>query len=192
MRRSRTLRLSAILALGASAAVMLATAASAKVIVRETTHEEDTLVLNNFCDVQGLTVEDAFVGDFRVHAVPHGRDRLAYFLERGKVTQVFTNPATDKSVTAVARFIEKDLRVTDNGDGTLTITNLSTGNGVVYGADGKAIARNPGQIRVQFIVDHAGTPSDPDDDVFLADLGIVKDSTGRTDDFCEAVVPALS
>jgi hypothetical protein len=192
MRRSRTLRLGAILALGAAAAVMLATAASAKVIVRETTHEEDTLVLNDFCDVQGLTVVDAFVGDFRVHAVPHGRDRLAYFLERGKVTQVFTNPATGKSVTAVAKFIEKDLRVTDNGDGTLTITNLSTGNGVVYGADGKAIARNPGQIRVQFIVDHAGTPSDPDDDVFLADLGIVKDSTGRTDDFCEAVVPALS
>lgn len=192
MGHSRTLRLSAILALGASAAVMLATAASAKVIVRETTHEEETFVLNNFCDVQGLTVEDAFVGDFRVHAVPHGRDRLAYFLERGKVTQVFTNPATDKSVTAVAKFIEKDLRVTDNGDGTLTITNLSTGNGVVYGADGKAIARNPGQVRFQFIVDHAGTPSDPDDDVFLVDLGEVKGSTGRTDDFCAAVVPALS
>jgi hypothetical protein len=47
MRRSRTLRLGAILALGAAAAVMLATAASAKVIVRETTHEEDTLVLND-------------------------------------------------------------------------------------------------------------------------------------------------
>ena len=192
MRRLHTLRLSAILALGASAAVMLATAASAKVIVRETTHEEDTFVLNNFCDVEGLTVVDAFVGDFRVRAVPHGRDRLAYFLERGKVTQVFTNPATGKSVTAVAKFIEKDLRVRDNGDGTLTITTLSTGNGVVYGEDGKAIARNPGQIRLQFIVDHAGTPADPDDDVFLADLGIVKDSTGRNDDFCAAVVPALS
>jgi hypothetical protein len=192
MRRSRTLRLSAILALGVSAAAMLATAASAKVIVRETTHEEDTLVLNNFCDVQGLTVEDEFVGDFRLRAVPHGRDRLAYFLEHGKVTQVFTNPATDKSVTAVAKFIEKDLRVTDNGDGTLTILVLSTGNGVVYGEDGKAIARNPGQIRFQFIVDHAGTPSDPDDDVFLEDLGVVKDPTGRTDDFCAAVVPALS
>jgi hypothetical protein len=192
MRRSRTLRLSAILALGVSAAAMLATAASAKVIVRETTHEEDTFVLNNFCGVEGLTVVDAFVGDFRLRAVPHGRDRLAYFLEHGKVTQVFTNPATDKSVTAVAKFIEKDLRVTDNGDGTLTILVLSTGNGVVYGEDGKAIARNPGQIRFQFIVDHAGTPSDPDDDVFLTDLGIVKESTGRNDDLCEAVVPALT
>jgi hypothetical protein len=192
MRRSRTVRLTAILALGASAAVTLATAASAKVIVRETTHEEDTFVLNNFCDVQGLTVEDAFVGDFRLRAVPHGRGRLAYFLEHGKVTQVFTNPATDKSVTAVSRFIEKDLRVTDNGDGTLTILVLSTGNGVVYGADGKAIARNPGQVRFEILVDHNGTPADPSDDEFLADLGEVKGSTGRTDDFCAAVVPALT
>ena len=192
MRRSRTVRLTAILALGASAAVTLATAASAKVIVRETTHEEDTFVLNDFCDVQGLTVENAFVGDFRLRAVPHGRDRLAYFLEHGKVTQVFTNPATDKSVTAVSRFIEKDLRVTDNGDGTLTILVLSTGNGVVYGADGKAIARNPGQVRFEILVDHNGTPADPSDDEFLADLGEVKGSTGRTDDFCSAVVPALT
>ena len=120
-----------------------------------------------------------------------GRDRLAYFLEHGTVTQVFTNPATDKSVTAVAKFIEKDLRVTDNGDGTLTILVLSTGNGVVYGEDGKAIARNPGQVRFEILIDHNGTPADPDDDDFLADLGEVKGSTGRTDDFCAAVVPAL-
>ena len=192
MRRSRALRLGAILALAVTAAIMLATAASAKVILREKIHEEDTLVLNNFCDVQGLTVEDAFVGDFRLRAVPHGRDRLAYFLEHGKVTQVFTNPATDKSVTAVARFIQNDLRVTDNADGTLTILVLSTGNGVVYGEDGKAIARNPGQVRFEILVDHNGTPADPSDDEFLADLGEVKGSTGRTDDFCAAVVPALT
>ena len=192
MRHSRALQLSGILALAAAASVMLATAASAKVIVRETTHEEETFVLNNFCDVQGLTVEDALVFDGRVQAVPHGRDRLAYFLEHGKVTQVFTNPATDKSVTAVARFTEKDLRVTDNGDGTLTILVLVTGNGVVYGEDGKAIARNPGQVRFEILVDHGGTPADPSDDEFLAFLGVVKESTGRTDDFCAAVVPALS
>jgi hypothetical protein len=192
MRHSRALRLSGMLALVAAAAVMLATAASAKQLVRETIHEEGTDVINDFCDVPGLTVEHAFVFDGRVQAVPHGRNRLAYFLERGKATDVFTNPANDKSITVVNRFIDKDLRVTDNGDGTLTITTLATGNSVVYGEDGKAIARNPGQIRFQFIIDHAGTPSNPDDDVFLTDLGIVKDSTGRNDDFCAAVVPALS
>ena len=57
MRHSRALRLSAILALVATAAVMLATAASARQVFRETIHEEGTLVLKNFCDVPGLTVD---------------------------------------------------------------------------------------------------------------------------------------
>jgi hypothetical protein len=53
------------------------------------------------------------------------------------------------------------------------------------------IGRDPGQIRVEFLVDHGGTPTDPSDDVFLAEE-LVKGSTGRSDDFCEAAVPALS
>ena len=105
---------------------------------------------------------------------------------------MITNLANDKSVTSVAKVIEKDLRVTDNGDGTLTVIILATGNAVLYGEDGKAIARNPGQIRFELLLDHGGTPTDPFDDELLADLGVVKGSTGRSDDFCEAAVPALS
>jgi hypothetical protein len=192
MRHSRKRRLGAILALGATAAVAVTTAASAGQVVRETIHEEDTLVLNDFCEVPGLTVEVAFVTDLRVHAVPHGRNGLAYFLHHGTHTNVFTNQANDKSMTDVSNVLEKDLRVTDNGDGTLTILILATGNAVVYGADGKAIARNPGQTRFEILVDHAGTPTDPFDDEFLEFLGVVKESTGRTDDFCAAAVAALS
>jgi hypothetical protein len=192
MRHSRVLRLSAILALGATAAVMLAATASAGQVFRETIHEEDTLVLEDFCDVEGLTVELAFVLDLRVQVVPHGRDRLDYFLQHGTRTEILTNLANGKSVTSLANVIEKDLRVTDNGDGTLTILILATGNAVLYGEDGKAIARNPGQIRLEILVDHGGTPTDPFDDEELAFLGVVKDSTGRNDDFCEAAVPALS
>jgi hypothetical protein len=192
MRHSRTLRLSAILALGATAAVMLATPASAGQVFRELIHEEDTFVINDFCDVPGLTVEVASVVDGRVQAVAHGPDGLAYFLQRATHTNVFTNVANGKSIHDVSRVLEKDLRVTDNGDGTLTILILATGNSVLYGEDGKAIARNPGQIRFEILVDHGGTPTDPSDDEFLADLGLVKDSTGRNDDFCEAAVPALS
>src|SRR6266508_3801975 len=175
MRHSRALRLSAILALGATAAVMLAAAASAGQIFRETFHEEDTFVL-----------------DGRVHAVPHGPDGLPYFGVHFVRTDVFTNLANDKSVTGVVNEIDKDLRVTDNGDGTLTILVLATGNFVLYGEDGKAIARNPGQIRFEILIDHGGTPTDPSDDEFLAFLGVVKGSTGRSDDFCAAAVPALT
>ena len=39
--------------------------------------------------------------------------------------------------------------MTDNGDGTLTILVLTTGPAAVYGPDGKAIARNPGQVRFE-------------------------------------------
>jgi hypothetical protein len=84
-----------------------------------------------------------------------------------------------------------DPNVTDNGDGTLTILVLATGNDVLYGPDGKAIARNPGQIRFEVLIDHGGTPTDPLDDEFVADLGVVKGSTGRSDDFCAASVTAL-
>ena len=58
-------------------------------------------------------------------------------------------------------------------------------------ADGKAIGRNPGQVRFELLVDHGGTPTDPFDDEVIAELGVVKEETGRNDDFCAAVVPAL-
>jgi hypothetical protein len=87
--------------------------------------------------------------------------------------------------------VNKDLRVTDNGDGTLTILFLATGNDVFYGSDGEVIGRDPGQIRLEILVDHGGTPTDPSDDEFLSEE-LVKGSTGRSDDFCAAAVPALS
>ena len=75
---------------------------------------------------------------------------------------------------------------------TAAILVMGTGNAVAFDEDGKAIARNPGQIRFELLIDHGGTPQDPSDDEFLADLGLVFGSTGRNDDFCGAVVPALS
>jgi hypothetical protein len=192
MRHSRKLRLGAILALVTTVAVTLAAAAGAGQIFRETFHEEEAEVINNFCDVPGLTVEFAVVRDGRVHAVPHGRDRLPYFGAHVKQTEVVTNLANGNSVTSSSTFVDKDLRVTDNGDGTLTILVLTTGNAVLYGEDGKVIARNPGQQRFEILIDHAGTPTDPSDDEFLEFLGVVKESTGRSDDFCEAAVPILT
>ena len=127
----------------------------------------------------------------RVHAVPHGRDGLVYFGFNLKVTDVVTNLANGNSVTSFATVRDKDQRVTDNGDGTLTILVLTTGNEVLYGEDGKVIARNPGQVRFEILMDHGGTPTDPRDDEFLEFLGVVKDSTGRSDDFCEGAVPIL-
>ena len=55
--------------------------------------------------------------------------------------------------------------------------------------DGKAIARDSGQVRVELLVDDGGTPNDPFDDEVLEE-SLVK-VTGRTDDSCAAVVPVL-
>jgi hypothetical protein len=191
MRHSPKLRFAALLVLAATAAATLAATASAKPLLRERFHNEGTVVFEDFCGVPGLTVEVAFVVDGRVLAVPRGPDRFAYFLEHLTETEVLTNRANGKTVTAVGHAVQKDLRVTDNGDGTLTILAMGTGNLVLYGQNGEVLARNPGQTRVEILVDHGGTPTDPFDDVFLSSR-VVKGSTGRSDDFCAATVAAWS
>jgi hypothetical protein len=180
------------LILATAAAIALTAAASAGQVVQDRFHDEGTVVLDNFCGEPGLTVDLAFVIDASIHVVPHGPEGFAYFLEHAKETDVFTNRANGKSLTGVLNVIEKDLQITDNGDGTFTIVVLATGNAVLYGADGKAIARDPGQVRFVLLVDDGGTPTDPSDDKILARSDPIKGSTGRSDDFCAAAVPALT
>jgi hypothetical protein len=192
MRHSRKLRLGAILALGVTAAVTLAAAASAGQIFSEHFRGEVQVeIITDFCGETGLTVELETTADGHVHLVTHGRDGLVYFGAQIRETTVATNLANGNSVISASSFVDKDLRVTDNGDGTLTILILTTGNAVLYGEDGKAIARNPGQTRVELVVDHGGTPTDPEDDEVIS-FEIVKESTGRSDDFCDAAVPILT
>ena len=54
-----------------------------------------------------------------------------------------------------------------------------------------APTKNGVAVTARWGIDHGGTPTDPSDDEFLAEE-LVKGSTGRSDDFCEAAVPALS
>lgn len=167
-------------------------AASAKPIERDAFHEEFSETVNDFCDVSGLTVDIDSVldGTFRIGS--KGKSQLPYYTEHIDFTQVITNVANDRFATTKDSVNVKDLRVTDNGDGTSTIVAFATGNATIYNANGKAIGRNPGQFRSVILIDNGGTPSDPSDDEFLEELEVVKESTGRTDDFCEAIVPALS
>jgi hypothetical protein len=189
MRLARTLGLAAGLAIVGSMA--LAGGATAKPLEHTAFHEEFSETISDFCEVSGLTVQVDTVIDGRFLLNPHGPDGLPYFMDTLKITNVYMNVDNGNTLTEVGNAVSKDLRVTDNGDGTLTILALTTGNIAVFGPDGKALARNPGQVRFEFLVDHGGTPTDPSDDEDLAFLGVVKESTGRTDDFCAAVVPAL-
>ena len=190
MRLARTFGLAAGLA--AAVSMTLAGGATAQPIEHTEIHDEFTEIDKDFCE-SGLKVRVDVVADGQFLFNPHGPDGLAYASSTFSVTNVYTNLANGNTVTEVGNVADKDLRVTDNGDGTLTILVLSTGNIAVYGPDGKALARNPGQVRFELLVDHGGTPTDPFDDVEIADsFRMVKESTGRTDDFCAAVLPVLA
>jgi hypothetical protein len=187
MRLRRTLGLATFVA---TVTMLVAGPAWAQPLEHGTFHEEFTDVDDAFCDVPGLTVQVDQVVDGRFLLNPHGPDGLAYGLETDLFTTVFTNVDNGITVTEVTNVIFKDLRVTDNGDGTLTLLILDTGNATLYGPDGGAIARNPGQIQYEWLVDHRGTPTNPFDDEFL-EFGVVKEPTGKNDDFCAAIESAL-
>jgi hypothetical protein len=178
-------------ALALAASLSVAGLAQAKPIEKGAFHEEFTDVAADFCGVSGLTVQSDFVVDGRFAFKRRGSDGLPHYTEHVRINRVDTNLANGKFVTYKANVLDKDLKVTDNGDGTLTILVLATGNAVLY-VNGKAIARDPGQVRFELLVDHNGTPTDPSDDELIEFLGVVKESTGRSDDFCAASVAALS
>jgi hypothetical protein len=165
--------------------------ASARQIFQERFHDEGTVEVKNFCGAAGLTVSDEFVADLKFKAVQRGPNGFTYVLENLKETEILTNLANGQTVTLVITLMRKDLKVRNNGDGTLTGIGMATGNAVLYGADGKAIARDPGQSRVKLLIDHGGTPTDPSDDEVIS-VERVKGSTGRSDDMCAAAVEALT
>lgn len=188
MRRSRALTLAAVLGV-ALPTVLAAAPASAKPIERGEFHDEFTDVFTDFCDVPGLTVDYEAVVDGTYRWNSHGAEGIPYYVEHLHITQVFTNPDTELSVRTTESTLSKDLSIDREGD-ILTIVILATGNFTMYGPDGKAIARNPGQVRFRLVIDDNGTLTDPSDDIELS-FELIKGSTGRSDDFCEAIVPAI-
>jgi len=120
----------------------------------------------------------------------HGPNAPApYFADRFRSTLVYTNPQTELTYTVVRVRQTKDLRLVDNGDGTLTLTGLNSGSLFAYGPDGELLGRQNGLTRETFLVDTLGTP-DPNDDVltpvgdpFTAGL---KTTTNFCDDFLSA------
>ena len=187
----RSIAVGFVAAFTAAASISMTGTAGAAPFAQGEFHDEFSFVDPDFCGA-GLAVQIDVVVDGRFQGVRQGSDGLVHFMDHTHVSDLYTNLANGKTVSDSANTMTRDLKVVDNGDGTLTITDLSTGNATLYSADGKVIARNPGQVRFQFLVDHAGTPADPSDDVFLEDFGLIKGSTGRSDDFCAAAVPALS
>lgn len=181
-------RLAAGTALVVSAVLAAAGPASAQKLDGGTFHDQGTFTNDQFCGVPGLVVDGTFVVDGRFLERDQGRERLFYGMDITRATTVLTRRSTGQTATDIQTpTTTKDLRITDNGDGTLTIIELLTGGERTYGDSGRLIARNSGQVRFRITVDDNGTPSDPSDDVELSSEQIFG-STGTNDDFCAAVL----
>ncbi len=155
---------------------------------QENFHDDFTDVEENFCDVEGLSVEihEVIDGTFMFNTT--GKNDVPHIVETDHGTVSFTNLTTGKSYTNVFDGPVKTLEITDNGDGTATVVQLITGGSRWYGPDGKVLFHEDGQIRVELLIDFGGTPYDLSDDVVL-DSRLIFGSTGTNDtegrDFCE-------
>src|SRR5215510_3134045 len=78
-------------------------------------------VIEDFCDDPGLMVEDRGEGEFRERTTTHGPDGFSYDYDFEDFTETLTNVVTGEFVTAVGSFQLHSHRITDNGDGTLTV-----------------------------------------------------------------------
>lgn len=150
-----------------------------------------TDVFNNFCGVGGLKVSFYVVGTVRYRIEARGADGYVFYADKITSDATITNVRTGAYVTSHQNTMFKDLRIADNGDGTHTIIAFGTGNAYVYDSSGKVLGRNPGQTRFEVIIDLNGTPADFSDDEVISQE-VTLGSTGRNDDFCTAVVPALT
>jgi hypothetical protein len=181
MKRSRLIKLAAVAGLTAPLLAGVP-AASAAPPYREEIVEPFSNLIDNYCGVTGLSVVDA--GTFRSSLQVQTRNSgLEYFLEHIRVSETVTNAAdpAGPAVRIETAFIQKDLKLTQGADGTFTILQLLTGPSTAYGPDGKAIARDPGQIRFKIVIAADGTET----------VTVDKPSTGRSDDYCEAIVGVI-
>ena len=153
-------------------------------------------VVTDTFDCDGTPTQ--FVGDARINFtfVQRGPGQT-YYRESVRGTNVSTNLNTGGTYTQIFTSNSRDLRITDNGDGTLTILAQGSGSDRYYDTHGKLVLNDPGQVRFRYLVDEMGTPDNRfDDEEIDGTFEIVRGSTGRNDtqdrDFCADLVTFTS
>ena len=185
---SRTLPVCAAATIGCLLPMAVVAPASAQRADVGTFHDEDHFVVEDFCGAPGLDVRGDLTIDGRYVDRLQGRDQIVHHLENTRFVLEWTNLATDQHATDVQpRTTIKDLKITDNGDGTITIIELLTGAGYLLGDDGSRIAKDDGQVRFRQVIDTNGTLSDPSDDTLLSN-DLIFGSTGTNDSYCAAIL----
>ena len=121
-----------------------------------------------------------------IHTQIRGADGLWFWSGRFHGVNSWANPETGHVFTETYDVNDRDHKITDNGDGTLTITAQGAGPRF-YAVDGERLFTDTGVVRYRVLIDHGGTPNDPEDDEFLEFLGLdkltgLRETDGR--DFC--------
>ena len=152
--------------------------ANAAVLERYSLDFSTSGVADDFCGV-GLQPTFTYDQTGSGSVKTRGNGDLLWFHEKISVVRTFTY--NGMTVTDIQpNTLSKDLKVVDNGDGTLSVTALLTGGARTIGSDGKVIAKNDGQIRLLITIDIATDTVIHEEQIF--------GSTGTNDDFCEAVL----
>jgi hypothetical protein len=121
-----------------------------------------------------------------------GREGLYYGGSTFTSEFSWTNTETGRTYSAISHGTDRDLHVTDNGDGTITIEGVSTGPTTYYADDGTRF-KDVGRNFYTIIIDLNDTPENPEDDEFVEFIG--SDARGRFDtaerDFCADILEFL-
>jgi hypothetical protein len=155
------------------------TSAQARPVDQFRSDERVNEVIEGYCpgETVHLVARQLAVGVGRIA----GPDRALRYTVRVRGRATITNIATGRAFAVAWNFIDQDMRVTDNGDGTLSILGHSPGSERVRGPDGKLVDVKAGLTRWIVLLDHGGTPTDGSDDTFL---GIEFLSGPRYEEFC--------
>jgi hypothetical protein len=160
-------RLLAVGAIVGAAVLALPVPADAKTIERGHFDDHEVIDFDDFCGdlVVRLEVHDTGTYSARLG----GPGQLPRFASTHHGGATWTNVATGRSFTAWWNYSNKDIKVTDNGDGTLTVLYQVPGPERIYGVDGQQLNISTGMMRLAALIDHNGTPRDPSDDTFLSE-----------------------
>lgn len=161
------------------AAALVVSSAVAPAVAAPVEHEHFSesfsVVVEDFCDAITARIDEQAEGMFLFNR--RGPDQVAYGMATVRRTLSFTNVANDRSYTLVQSFVDKDLKVTDNGDGTFTLLTQFAGSTRAYGPDGQFLGADGEVFRAEILVD--------ENYEFLEFLGVVK---GELVDGCPVVL----
>jgi hypothetical protein len=139
--------------------------ASARPVERLHDHGTFTVDPDNVCGIDVITTVQ-FVNNSIQRL---GRNGFPLFQSTGRFTTTFTNPVTGLCVVVNGTGDSKDLSVTDNGDGTITVRTALTGIAEqVTLPDGTVAYKDVGRVVFATVFDYNGTLAHANDDVFIS------------------------